>query len=167
MGETYFFKKVNQVIKNKDALYMNDQTLKPIVELLTSSNEDNFWTGIEVACQLSEQSSNKGVLAIQEAIIRKSASQNCKFYDPTITGRSITEYQNSGADILEISENNSLLKDTYKSGSLISAFNSFCSSKEVEELSENIKTIGGVEQYLAFTLLYNLMWCSVQVNKHK
>ena len=144
-----------------------DPNLEPIVKSLLSENDDDFWTGIDAACILSERGSNKGVLAIQEAIIRKSANNDCKFFEPGIVVRTVEEQKESENKLITLAKEQSLLKDTYNSGNLISAYYSFYGDQKIGDLSERIKAVGGKEQYRAFILLFNDMWCFIQVNKNK
>ena len=144
-----------------------DPNLEPIVNHLLSANEDDFWTGIEAACMLSERGTNKGVLAIQEAIIRKTANVECKFFKPGPIKRTVEERKSSGDELIALAKERSLLKDTYQTGNLISAFYAFYGDRKIQGLSEKIKDAGGKDEYCAFILLFNEMWCDRQAKKNK
>lgn len=154
-------------METKTAFQTNriDPNLEPIVKNLMSANEDDFWNGIEAACMLSERSSNKGVLAIQEAIIRKSENNDSKFFEPGVIKRTIEEQKKSEDKLIALAKEKLLLKDTYNSGNLISTYYAFYGDQKIGDLSEKIKTVGGKEQYRAFILLFNNMWCARQLKK--
>ncbi|MDI6451917.1 hypothetical protein, partial [Anaerobaca lacustris] len=122
-----------------------------------SNDESTFLDGLREAVSYAPKGNSTGAGAMREAIRIRSGQRNVKLYEPRLSVRAWRNIGEARSRLLHLAEKQSLLKDPYESGNLITAFVSLSDSHEQQKLVEEIFDVGGTEQGYVFQLLFNQM----------
>jgi hypothetical protein len=139
-------------IKSIEVRDGNDDSL---ASRLASNNHSTFIAALQEAVRYAPQGSDVGLIAMEEAMCRRSGKTDLKFYRPLyVRGRMGTEIAAAPAALVSLAKQGRLLDDPYKSQDLMAA----CVLRDTEEarkLALQCEQAGGPEQIYAFQLLYN------------
>lgn len=140
--------------------------LEVLVGKLMAEDEATFLGGLREAVTYAPRGDDFGLRAMSEAIRRRSGKSQVEFYEPSLGGLTVrhgSELMQIEDRLLDLALKRALLADPATTQNLISAGLSFLGHERLKELALEISSLGGVEQFFGFQLLYNQMQSSIKL----